>query len=84
MPPSSPAEPRSKWSAFCARFNEGKPKWGAMAMTEAGCGSDTSAITATAVRDGDEWVINGEKIFVTWGKRALEDPRPDGGLGHCG
>jgi len=44
-----------------------------MAMTEPGCGSDTSAITATAVRDGDEWVLNGEKIFVTMGKRALED-----------
>ena len=58
---------------FLKRFSEGKPKWGAMAMTEAGCGSDTSAITATAVRDGDEWVLNGEKIFVTGGKRALED-----------
>ena len=58
---------------FLKRFSEGKPKWGAMAMTEPGCGSDTSAITATAVRDGDEWVLNGEKIFVTGGKRALED-----------
>jgi acyl-CoA dehydrogenase len=48
-----------------------------MAMTEPGCGSDTSAITATATRDGDEWVLNGEKIFVTWGKRAAESP---GGL----
>ena len=58
---------------FLGGFNEGEPKWGAMAMTEPGCGSDTSAITATAVRDGNEWVLNGEKIFVTMGKRALED-----------
>jgi acyl-CoA dehydrogenase len=58
---------------FLGGFNEGEPKWGAMAMTEPGCGSDTSAIAATAVRDGDEWVLNGEKIFVTMGKRALED-----------
>jgi acyl-CoA dehydrogenase len=58
---------------FLGGFNEGEPKWGAMAMTEPGCGSDTSAITATATRDGDEWVLNGEKIFVTMGKRALED-----------
>jgi len=58
---------------FLGSFNEGEPKWGAMAMTEPGCGSDTSAITATATRDGDEWVLNGEKIFVTMGKRALED-----------
>jgi acyl-CoA dehydrogenase len=64
---------KEQMERFLTRFNEGKPKWGAMAMTEAGCGSDTSAITATAVRDGDEWVLNGEKIFVTWGKRAVED-----------
>ncbi|MBM3118258.1 MAG: acyl-CoA dehydrogenase [Chloroflexi bacterium] len=64
---------KEQMERFLTRFNEGKPKWGAMAMTEAGCGSDTSAITTTAVRGGDEWVLNGEKIFVTWGKRALED-----------
>ncbi len=64
---------KEQMERFLTRFNEGRPKWGAMAMTEAGCGSDTSAITTTAVRDGDEWVLNGEKIFVTWGKRALED-----------
>jgi acyl-CoA dehydrogenase len=58
---------------FLGNFNEGGPKWGAMAMTEAGCGSDTSAITTTAVRDGDEWVLNGEKIFVTYGKKAIAD-----------
>ena len=58
---------------FLKRFTEGEPKWGAMAITEAGCGSDTAAITTTAVRDGDEWVLNGEKIFVTAGKRAIED-----------
>jgi len=62
---------------FLGSFNEGAPKWGAMAMTEPGCGSDTSAITATAAHDGTEWVLNGEKIFVTWGKRAAESP---GGL----
>jgi len=62
---------------FLGSFNEGEPKWGAMAMTEPGCGSDTSAIGATAAHDGDEWVLNGEKIFVTWGKRAAENP---GGL----
>jgi len=59
---------------FLGNYNEGGPKWGAMAMTETGCGSDTSAITTTAVRDGDEWVLNGEKIFITWGKRGMEEP----------
>lgn len=55
------------------RFTEGEPKWGAMAITEANAGSDTAAIATTAVRDGDEWILNGEKIFVTSGKAALED-----------
>ena len=64
---------REQMQRFLGSFNEGRPKWGAMAMTEPGCGSDTAAITTTAVRDGNEWVLNGEKIFVTMGKRALED-----------
>jgi len=64
---------KEQLTRFLGQFNEGGPKWGAMAMTEPGCGSDTSAIAATAVRDGDEWVLNGEKIFVTWGKRAAEN-----------
>ena len=57
---------------FLSRFTEGEPKWAAMAITEPGCGSDSAAITATAVRDGDHWVINGEKIFVTSGLMAAE------------
>ncbi|MEE8474214.1 MAG: acyl-CoA dehydrogenase family protein [Myxococcota bacterium] len=42
----------------------------AMAITEPGCGSDPSMVQMTAVLDGDEWVLNGEKIFVTTGCRA--------------
>jgi acyl-CoA dehydrogenase len=37
----------------------------AWAVTEPGAGSDVSALAATAVRDGDEWILNGEKWFVT-------------------
>lgn len=52
---------------------EQKKKWGhlflAMANTEPGCGSDSKAIETTAVLDGDEWVLNGEKIFVSNGIR---------------
>lgn len=44
--------------------------WAAMAITEPGFGSDSAAVTTTAVLDGDEYVINGEKIFVTAGSRA--------------
>jgi acyl-CoA dehydrogenase len=52
---------------------EQKQKWGhltlAMAITEPSCGSDPSKVQMTAVRDGDHWVLNGEKIFVTAGCR---------------
>jgi acyl-CoA dehydrogenase len=57
---------------FLSRFRSGEPKWGAMAITEPGCGSDSAAITTTAVRDGDHWVLNGTKIFVTSGLMAAE------------
>jgi len=54
-------------------FREGNPRWAAMAITEPGCGSDTSAIQTTAVRDGDEWVLNGTKVFCTNGSLALKE-----------
>lgn len=43
--------------------------YAAMAITEPSTGSDSANISTTAVLDGDEWVINGEKIFVTAGER---------------
>lgn len=48
----------------------GKDVWAAMAITEPGFGSDSAAVTTTAKVEGDEYVINGEKIFVTAGSRA--------------
>jgi acyl-CoA dehydrogenase len=42
-------------------------KWAAMAITEPEAGSDSAAIRTTAELDGDEYVLNGEKIFVTSG-----------------
>ena len=59
-----------------AGTTEQKEKWGdltlSMAITEPGCGSDPSRVATTAVLDEEtnEWVINGEKIFVTTGIRA--------------
>lgn len=53
---------------------EQQQRWGGMtlaiAITEPGCGSDAKTLRTSAVRDGDEWVINGEKIFVTTGCRS--------------
>ncbi|MBW1894766.1 MAG: acyl-CoA dehydrogenase family protein, partial [Deltaproteobacteria bacterium] len=61
-------------SLAAAGTPEQNEKWGntmlSMANTEPGCGSDSKAIETTAVLDGDEWVLNGEKIFVTTGIRA--------------
>ena len=42
----------------------------AIGMTEPGGGSDLAALKTTAVRDGDEWVINGSKTFITNGYQA--------------
>ena len=45
-------------------------RWAAMAITEPEAGSDSAAIRTTAKLDGEEYVLNGEKIFVTSGDRA--------------
>jgi acyl-CoA dehydrogenase len=52
-------------------FKNTKPTWVGMALTEAHCGSDSSAIRTRAVQDGDSWVLNGEKLFVTTAKMSL-------------
>ena len=52
---------RERWVTPILR-GEYREAW---AVTEPGAGSDVAALTASAVRDGDEWVLNGEKWFVT-------------------
>jgi acyl-CoA dehydrogenase len=51
-------------------FTGEEPKFGALAVTEAQAGSDVSNVQTTAVRDSDEWVLNGRKVFCTNGARA--------------
>lgn len=48
----------------------GGEKIGCYGLTEAGAGSDPAAMLTTAVRDGNEWIINGEKKFITSGNVA--------------
>jgi len=43
---------------------------GCYSLSEAGSGSDAAALSARAERDGDEWVLNGTKLWVTTGDRA--------------
>jgi acyl-CoA dehydrogenase len=61
-------------------------KIGALAVTEPGGGSDVAGITTRAVRDGDDYVVNGEKTFITSGVRAdfVTTAVRTGGPGHSG
>ena len=55
---------------FLAPYRDGQLRWGALALTEPGIGSDVAGMSTTAVLDGDEWVINGHKHYITNGARA--------------
>jgi len=57
---------------------------GALAMTEPGTGSDLRGISTQAVRDGDDWILNGSKTFISSGIMAdviivAAKTNPDGG-----
>lgn len=75
-------EQKKKWLPYlCDPKN---PRLGAMALTEPGAGSDVKAIKTRAVRDGNEWVLNGRKCFITNGGIAdlyvvFARTDPDGG-----
>src|SRR6266496_3434555 len=57
-------------SRFLSIFLDGQLHWGALALTEPGIGSDVAGMSTTAVLDGDEWIINGQKHYITNGARA--------------
>jgi len=54
-------EQKQKYLAPMARGE----KMGAFGLTESSAGSDAGGTTTTAVRDGNDWIINGAKIFIT-------------------
>ncbi|RUU26245.1 acyl-CoA dehydrogenase, partial [Mesorhizobium sp. M6A.T.Ca.TU.002.02.2.1] len=54
-------EQREKYLYPCIRGE----KWDCLAMTEPGAGSDLRGMKATAVQDGDDWVLNGTKHFIS-------------------
>src|SRR5438105_3154112 len=63
------------------------PKIGALCVTEPNAGSDVSGLRTTARRDGEEWVLNGQKIFITNGGIAsvhVVVATVDPSLGHRG
>jgi acyl-CoA dehydrogenase len=55
---------------FFGVFQEATPKWGAFAMTEPQAGSDVAALSTTAIKRGDRYIINGRKWFIGNGGRA--------------
>jgi acyl-CoA dehydrogenase len=63
---SGTPEQMGRWLPEC--FGEGDElKLGAYAVTEAGAGSDVKSLRTTATRDGDDWVLNGTKVFISNG-----------------
>lgn len=67
-------------SVLCGGSDEQKGRWlprmasgevqCAYALSEANAGSDPAAMRTTARRDGDDWVLDGEKVWITHGDRA--------------
>ena len=90
MPPASP--PRARPSRSGAGFRRwsarrGNPRLGAYAVTEPSAGSDVKSLRTTAKRDGDDWILNGTKTFISNGGIAdvtvvVATVDPD--LGHRG
>src|SRR4051794_33248756 len=83
---SGTPEQIGQWVPECFGTKE-QVKLGAYCVTEAGAGSDVKALRTTATRDGDDWVLNGTKIFISNGGIAdvnvvvaTVDPK----LGHRG
>jgi len=63
---SGTPEQIGRWVPECFGMGE-EIKLGAYAVTEPQAGSDVKSLKTTAVRDGDEWVLNGTKVFITNG-----------------
>jgi len=63
---SGTSEQTAQWVPEC--YGEGDEiKLGAYAVTEAGAGSDVKSLRTTAKLDGDDWVLNGTKVFISNG-----------------
>jgi alkylation response protein AidB-like acyl-CoA dehydrogenase len=83
---SGAPEQIARWVPECFGVGD-EIKLGAYAVTEAQAGSDVKSLRTTAKRDGDEWVLNGTKVFITNGGIAdvhvvVANTAPE--LGHRG
>jgi acyl-CoA dehydrogenase len=83
---SGTPEQIARWVPECFGVGD-EIKMGAYAVTEANAGSDVKSLRTTAKRDGDEWVINGSKVFISNGGSAdvvVVVATVDPNLGHRG
>lgn len=83
---SGTPEQIAKWVPECLGTS-GEVRLGAYAVTEPQAGSDVKSLRTTARRDGDEWVLNGTKVFITNGGIAdvnVVVATVDPSLGHRG
>jgi acyl-CoA dehydrogenase len=83
---SGTPEQIAKWVPECYGIGD-DVKLGAYAVTEAGAGSDVKSLRTTAKLDGDEWVLNGTKVFISNGGIAdvtVVVATVDPSLGHRG
>jgi acyl-CoA dehydrogenase len=69
LPPIVALGTQEQKERFVRPVLEGK-RIAALGITEPGCGSDVANIRTKAVRDGDDYVVNGSKTFITSGVRA--------------
>lgn len=80
-------EQRERFFGIFKNMLEGELQWGAYALTEPGAGSDVARIRTTCVKDGDAWVLNGRKCYITNGGRAAWNvvfATVDASLGRAG
>jgi alkylation response protein AidB-like acyl-CoA dehydrogenase len=83
---SGTPEQMSQWAPECFGTAD-EPKLGAYAVTEPEAGSDVKSLKTTAKLDGDDWVLNGTKVFITNGGIAdvhVIVATVDAELGHRG
>jgi acyl-CoA dehydrogenase len=65
------AEQKKRFFGMFQGMDTGPLKWGAYGLTEPGAGSDVAGIRTSCRKDGDHWVLNGRKCYITNGARAI-------------
>src|SRR5262249_53066895 len=65
------AEQKKRFFGRFEGMDTGPLRWGAYGLTEPGAGSDVAGIRTSCRKDGNHWVLNGRKCFITNGGRAI-------------